>query len=425
MTERGFPVDTWVERTVELPNGLRHSMVVDAASDDPLTRLYLTGDGVWLNAYLVRVMSAVVHPGDHVVDLGAFAGDFSLAAAAHGCEVLAVEANPNLAAMLTYSAELNHFSALRVVNAAVGDFAGTVEFLSNGPWGQVRAHSQSGDARVTRVAQVTVDDLLAALSWRSVAFMKVDIEGSEMRALAGASDLLATPEAPALLIESNISPLMENGTEPRVLLEAIEDFGYTLHRVMPAEIVPCDSADFQAETVADYLALKNRSPADYGLVARTPLSVDETAARVLDEARSEHEAHRRSIGWQLQFARPELLEHPDVRKALSELREDPDERIRAAVFAPVLPVATATAARPEPDSRWLTERVLRESAEARAAVAYRMAGVPDGAARPGADLQPWPGPLALAVARRLSGAAGRHPRLARLARRLARRRSTG
>lgn len=179
-------------------------MVVDAASDDPLTRLYLTGDGVWLNAYLVRVMSAVVHPGDHVVDLGAFAGDFSLAAAAHGCEVLAVEANPNLAAMLTYSAELNHFSALRVVNAAVGDFAGTVEFLSNGPWGQVRAHSQSGDARVTRVAQVTVDDLLAALSWRSVAFMKVDIEGSEMRALAGASDLLATPEAPALLIESNI-----------------------------------------------------------------------------------------------------------------------------------------------------------------------------------------------------------------------------
>jgi FkbM family methyltransferase len=418
VTGTEFPVETWIERNVELPNGLRHAMVVDTASDDPLTRLYLTGAGVWLNAYLVRVMSALVSPGDRVVDLGAFAGDFALAAAAQGCEVLAVEANPTLAEMVRYSAELNGFDTLRVVNAAVGDVAGSVDFLSNGPWGQVHHDpTDSGDPRFAHVAQVTVDDLLAALSWDSVAFMKIDVEGSEMRTLAGASRVLSAPDAPALLIESNILTLMENGTEPRALLEVVEGFGYSLHRVMPEEIVRCDSKDFQAETVADYLALKGRTPADVGLVAREPLSVAETAARVLREARNEHEAHRRSIGWQLQFAPPELLEHPDVRKALRELREDPDESIRAAVLATVPPVAAA-AASPEADSRWLTERVLRESAEARVAVANRMAGDPDGGARPGAGVQVWPGPLALVVARRLSTAARSHPRLARLARRL-------
>lgn len=418
MTETGFPVETWVVRQVELPNGLRHAMVVDAASEDPLTRLYLTGTGIWLNAYLVRVMSALIRPGDRVVDLGAFAGDFALAAAAHGCEVLAVEANPRLAEMVAYSAELNNFDRMRVVNAAVGDVAGSVEFMSNGPWGQVRSDpTHSGDPRFAQVDQVTLDDLLAALGWDSVAFLKIDIEGSEMRALAGASRLLAAPDAPALLIESNILPLMENGTEPRRLLEMIEGFGYTLYRVMPEEIVRCDSADFQAETVADYLALKERSLAHTGLVAREPLSVAETAVRVLSEARNEHEAHRCSIGWQLQFATPELLEHPDVRLALTELRSDPAEAVRAAVFAAVPRTETDPAA-PAVDARWLTEHALRNSAEARIAVANRMKSRDEGGSAP--EPLVWPGPLALSVARRLSMTASRHPKLARLARRLVR-----
>jgi FkbM family methyltransferase len=417
VNEIPFPVDSWIEKTVDLPNGLRHVMVVDSASDDPLTRLYMTGSGIWLNSYLVRVMSAIVRPGDRVIDLGTFAGDFALAAAAHRCDVLAVEANPALAEMVRYSAELNHFSALRVVNAAIGDAPGSVTFLSNGPWGQVQTGRATGrGAQLAHVAQVTVDDLLDALAWNAVAFMKVDIEGSEMRALAGASRLLSSPDAPALLIESNISPLMENGTEPRALLEAIEDFGYRLHRVMPDEIVRCDASDFQAETVADYLALKNRTLPELGLDAREPLTLSETAARVLREASNENEAHRRSIGWQLQFAPSDLLEHRDVQRALTALREDPEEGVRGAVFARVEPPELDAKLVPV-DGRQLAERVLRTSAEAQLAVAHRLQRhQPDDTPDP----QIQPGPMAMQVAWRLSGAGRRHPRLARAARRLIR-----
>ena len=414
-----FPVDSWIEKTVDLPNGLRHVMVVDSAADDPVTPLYLTGSGGWVNAYLVNVMSALVKPGDRVIDLGAFVGHFALAASAQGCEVLAVEANPALADMVRYSAELNAFDNLRVLHAAIGDTAGSVAFVSDGPWGQVHPRpyaTHAADPRVTQVAQLTIDELVEALGWESLAFVKVDIEGSEMRALSGASGLLAAPNAPALLIESNISPLMEHGTEPRSLLKAIESFGYTLFRVMPEEIVPCGSDDFQVETVADYLALKGRTPSEFGISTRKPLSVAETAERILRESRSEHAAHRRSLAWQLQFARPDLLEHRDVQRALKELREDPDEEVRGAVFARVEP--TEPEANPVlADGRWLAERVLREGAEAQLAVAHRLQGH-----RPDTALDPQvrPGPMAMQVARRLSGVGRRHPRMARLARRIIR-----
>jgi FkbM family methyltransferase len=329
-----YPEASWVERVAFLPDGRTHLMVVDAAATDPLTQSYLLSPETAANSYLVKVLLALTDPGDRVLDLGAFLGEFALAAATHGCEVVAVEANPALAAMLTASANLNRFSHLQVVNAAVGDRAGTVTFAPHGPWGQVRSGTNvspsAGDVTVDRVA---IDDLVASLGWESVDFVKLDVEGSEMNALAGAASLLSGPNAPSLLFESNIAPLMENGTEPRLLLEAVEAFGYSLHRVMPTEIVPCRSDDFQAETVADYIALKGKSLADVGLAAREPLKLSETAARILAEARHERVEHRQALAWQLQFARSELIDHPWVLQALWELRDDPELSVRAALEA--------------------------------------------------------------------------------------------
>ncbi|HUP98988.1 MAG TPA: FkbM family methyltransferase [Aeromicrobium sp.] len=327
-----FAVDTWVEQTIVLPDGRKHRIVVDSAATDPVSTGYLTGEGIAVNGYLVHVMLALLSPGDRVLDLGAFAGEFALAAATYGCEVAAVEANPTLAAMVTASAQVNGYDALSVVNAAVGEASGTVGFVGRGPWGQVQEGEEgSSDAGFVQVPQLTVDELVANLGWPSVDFVKLDVEGSEMRALAGASSLLSRPDAPALLFESNISPLMENDTEPRLLLEAVEDFGYALHRIMPREIIRCNASDFQPETVADYIALKGMSPSDAGLAARVPLSLAEVAERILSEARLPQVAHRRSIAWQLQFAVPQLVDRPDVQQAVRELQHDPDESVRATI----------------------------------------------------------------------------------------------
>lgn len=186
-----------------------------------------------------------------------------------------------------------------------------------------------------------------------------------MNALAGASALLSRPDAPSLLFESNIAPLMENGTEPRLLLETVEGFGYSLYRIMPTEIVECRSDDFQAETVADYIALKGITLADVGLAAREPLTVSETASRILAEARHERVPHRQALAWQLQFAGSELIDHPTVLQALWELRDDPDLSVRGALEATPSAFRAQVEARlaryvPDPRARRRPDGLLRK-----------------------------------------------------------------
>ena len=84
----GWAVPTWRERTVQLPDGRTHAMLVDTAQTDGTTEMYLKGDGIWVNSYLVSVMFALTQSGARVLDLGGFVGEFALAAAAHGCEVV-------------------------------------------------------------------------------------------------------------------------------------------------------------------------------------------------------------------------------------------------------------------------------------------------------------------------------------------------
>jgi len=395
-------------------------MLVDTAQTDATTEMYLKGDGIWVNAYLVSVMFALTKPGARVLDLGGFVGEFALAAAAHGCEVVSVEANAEQAQMLATSAELNHFDALRVVHAAVGDRTGTVSFESRGPYGQV-THGEPGAGR-DLVTQLTVDSLVTALGWDNIDFVKMDIEGSEAAALEGASRLLSGPDAPALLIESNTFVLRDLSSDPAVLLRQVEEFGYTLYRVSPAGIWRWDATRFQPEVVCDYLALKRRFPEDAGLELKPPLTVDQVAGIISVEVGQESYDHRIAMAWALQFAPPEILAHPLVTAAVASLQRDPSEAIRAEASliggAPrEAPDAALVAVRlrEEFDGAWAAERALRRCAETRLAIAADLA-----AHEIVSQPVQLPGPRALVLARRISELADRHPKVAGIVRRIIR-----
>jgi len=395
-------------------------MLVDTAQTDGTTEMYLKGDGIWVNAYLVSVMLALTKPEARVLDLGGFVGEFALAAATHGCEVVSVEANPEQAQMLATSAELNHFDALRVVHAAVGDRTGTVSFESRGPYGQVAHGDDDANPGRVLVTQLTVDSLVAALGWETVDFLKVDIEGSEAAALDGSADLLGGPDAPALLIECNTFLLRGLSPDPAALLRQVEGYGYSLYRVTPLGIWPWDATQFQPEVVCDYLALKGRSPKDVGLGMKPPLTVDEAAELVSVEVGRKSFDHSIAMAWALQFAPRELLEHPVVDAAVASLQQDPTEGIRAEAAHIGRSPREAAVAPPvrlhdEFDGAWAAERALRNCAEARLAIASDLARREVAVAA-----APSPGPRAIAIARRISDLADRHPKVAGLARRLIR-----
>ena len=101
---------------------LGFTILVDAASGDPITRLLLARRSLkgrarsllsrlgWLrpdglDQLMHRsLLARLLRPGDRLLDLGAQIGLVSLAAAALGCEVAAVEACPKNAALLRASA---------------------------------------------------------------------------------------------------------------------------------------------------------------------------------------------------------------------------------------------------------------------------------------------------------------------------------
>lgn len=233
----------------------------DATPDtDPVAYSYRVGSLEHL-ATLNDLALAVLKPGRRVLDLGAHLGGFSLLAAAVGCEVLAVEASARNADLLRKSAAHGRFRNLDIVQAAVSDRRGTLQFTSDGPYGHVSMAADADDADLTAesfttVPAVTVDDLLAERKWSVVDFVKLDVEGSEVRAVAGMSRLLARPNGPLVFFESNVHTLGFYDETHRRLKTAFQRHGYQVYAVKPGRLEPWHDGDEQDETVMDFLAAR-------------------------------------------------------------------------------------------------------------------------------------------------------------------------
>jgi FkbM family methyltransferase len=245
---------------------------------DPVAAAYRNGSLAPLSS-LIEVALRVLKPGHRVLDLGAHLGGFALSAAALGCEVIAVEAAPKNASLLQISADYNHFQNLQVVHAAVGDQSGTIEFSCHGPWGHV-ATAATAMPFVT-VPAIRVDDLLAQQQWETLDFVKLDVEGSEIRALRGMPKQLGRPDAPIIFFESNTHTLGFYGRSHRDLKNELRRAGYAIYEVRPCNLIPCRDEDEQVQTVQDYLACKRLPPGLSALVSSASTSVWRRIARWL------------------------------------------------------------------------------------------------------------------------------------------------
>lgn len=245
----------------------------EAAFCDPVAGHYRAGDLRPVNL-LLAVARATVGPGARVIDLGAHLGGFAMSAAALGCRVLAVEASPRNVALLEASRLHNDFTALVVEYAAVGDSDGEIRFQSNGPWGQVASSERDGSVRVP---MYTIDSILTRHGWTGADFIKLDVEGYEVRALRGAERLLHAAEAPPIFFESNRATLSAFGETPESLRAEFERYGYTVYHVGNGVLVPVTPNKPQRKVCTDYLACK-RLPA--GLAAWRRLSLRSLAWRL-------------------------------------------------------------------------------------------------------------------------------------------------
>jgi FkbM family methyltransferase len=137
-----------------------------------------------------------VRAGDVVVDVGAHLGTFTRLALQRGARVVvAIEPNPVNTACLerTFATEIVA-GRVRLVKAAAWHSPGslTFEFGDSSQMGHVGASAHSGQHPQTlNVRAVTLDQVAAELELERVDFIKMDIEGAERHALAGARRSLA------------------------------------------------------------------------------------------------------------------------------------------------------------------------------------------------------------------------------------------
>ena len=315
---------SWRPKEVTLPEGLGFVVVLES---DGTNNVMWYDNGHVLDEHLLSLMLQLVGPGDRVLDLGAHLGVFSLAASAAGCAALAVEASPVNAALLRSAVWRNGFHDLHVVNAVVAAEPGTAAFVPNGPWGHVAWQPTAG---AVDVPAITVDELVAALGWESASFVKMDVEGSEVDALAGMARLLDGPDAPPVLYESNAHTLELAGSSPHELVGALESLGYVSYLVDPGRLTRLGPGEPQIETVANCIALKRRPPGLSGWIVSPRMTTEERLAKVLVESGHDNPHCRRYIAQALATFDEGFLAHPQVVEALARLRHDPQESVRMA-----------------------------------------------------------------------------------------------
>lgn len=173
--------------------------------------------------------------GGTAVDVGAWYGPWTARLVGYADRVVAVEANPDLAARLRAA-----FPAVTVVPAAASDVDGPVDlwFPGTGLGADSVAslrRPESGGYGVT-VPRVRLDDL----DLGDVRFVKMDIEGHELAALRGAERVIRR-DRPVLMLELECR---HQPVEP--VVELLTGWGYAGAVLPSTEWVPLDGFDLVA-----------------------------------------------------------------------------------------------------------------------------------------------------------------------------------
>jgi FkbM family methyltransferase len=183
----------------------------------------------YLGSFEPRCIDAMrkhVKPGNTILDVGANIGLFTIEgtkAIGPSGNLIAIEAAPSHANSVRESARLNQMANVEVVSVAVGDSDGeaTLTLPRDTNFGMFTLGKVDGDESY-KVPVRRIDDIVAG---RKIDFIKMDIEGSEYRALLGAKETLKS--RPPILIELNEIALKGCGSSSFQVKQLLASMNYT------------------------------------------------------------------------------------------------------------------------------------------------------------------------------------------------------
>jgi FkbM family methyltransferase len=185
-----------------------------------------------------------IEPGQTVVDVGANIGVFTITMASlvgPTGKVYAFEPHEPEAKLLTKSLVENNFTDRVVLErTAVSDQCGKGQLVSaaqtinaGGAYLSNQAEQVPADHETNEVEVITLDTYPLK---RPVSFIKIDVEGAELLALRGATNLLSE-DRPLILSELHPTQLQKvSGCTPTEFITTVEQLGYDCHDLHGAEL---------------------------------------------------------------------------------------------------------------------------------------------------------------------------------------------
>lgn len=201
------------------------------------------------------VITSLLRPGDTCVDVGANIGTTVIPAAmavGPAGRVWALEAHPRIARFLAENIALNHLANVELRACAADAERGTVT-LSDIASDDMNAIQRTASGGLVVEAH-RLDDVIGGET--PIALLKIDVEGAELRVLAGAPRVLA--RTAAVYIEIGDAMLRRLGGSAEDLVAQLRRAGFELFGVSEQrELRPIGLADVLARSHSNVLALRD------------------------------------------------------------------------------------------------------------------------------------------------------------------------
>ncbi|MDQ3256753.1 MAG: FkbM family methyltransferase [Acidobacteriota bacterium] len=180
---------------------------------------------------------SLIRPGDTVMDVGANIGLWAMGAALQAGPQGSIHAFEPVAenfARLTDNLALNNLGADRVLchQVALSDRCGSAVFYraTNGNSGMGALAQREGVDQPIATSLRTLDSYCDENGIGRVDFIKVDVEGAELLVFRGASQLLASADAPAIMFEVNDSHAASFSSSSVAVKTFLRQQGYDIFR---------------------------------------------------------------------------------------------------------------------------------------------------------------------------------------------------
>lgn len=183
------------------------------------------------DSFLIPFCCQFIPEGGFVLDGGAFNGDHSVAySRTVGPDglIIAVEPGELAFTMLSHNVKLFDYRNVVIANLALSNHADLVSHVEEATGNLGMSHAVAGES----IKSITIDQLVERDYAKTLDFIKLDIEGWELKALRGARRVLEF-DRPVIVLEVNDEALRLQDSSYEGIRALLKSYDYAFRVIQP------------------------------------------------------------------------------------------------------------------------------------------------------------------------------------------------